>query len=64
MTAKEQVASFPASSLNMYATCVVPTGKLLPDLCDTTTAGASPLSSVTVGSVHVTIVEVVPSGTL
>ena len=64
MMLKEQVASFPAASLNTYVTCVFPTGKLLPGWCDLITVGCIPLSSVAVGSVHVTTLDGVPMDTV
>ena len=43
---------------------MVPRGKLSPGTCDLVIAGVTPELSVTVGSVHVTIIDVVPMATL
>ncbi len=62
LTENEHIASFPAWSMNVYNTCVVPIGKLSPGLCDLDTVGVRPELSVAVGSVHPTDADGVPNG--
>ena len=60
----EQAAEFDAPSVKIYVTVVIPTGNLSPGSCVPTCVGGIPELSVAVGSIHVTIREVVPNGTI
>ncbi len=57
---KEQRAELPAVSVNVYWTSVIPLGNVLPGSWDLTTVGVEPELSVAVGSIHTTVLEVVP----
>ncbi len=61
---KEQVASFPDESENMYTIRVTPTGKLSPEEWLWKLPGIAPLLSVATGSVQVITMESVPTGTV
>ena len=60
----EHCAWFPAISVNVYVTVVVPTGKSVPGWWDWVTVGAIPELSVAVGSVQVNVPELLPGGTI
>ncbi len=61
---KEQISSLSDASLNIYDTCVTPTIKVSPGLCDLNNVGITPLLSTAVGSIHVAVLEDVPRGTV
>ena len=61
---KEQRASFPDESLNIYVTCDTPTIKLSPGRWDCTLVGITPQSSVAAGSDQLATLLGVPSGTV
>ena len=53
---------FPEVSVNRYITVVVPTGKDVPGACDLLRVGATPESSVAVGSIQKAKAKLLPAG--
>ena len=64
ITLKTHVALLPDPSVNVYVTSVVPTRKKFPGACVLDDKETNPELSVAVGSVQVTVVPPVPSGTV
>jgi len=64
LTLNVQVALLPDPSVKVYVTWVVPTLKNVPGKCVLDTDGVAPELSVAVGSVHVTVVPVLPDATV